>query len=337
MKNYLFAIVCALTVIPENVEAQEIKNPTSIEYHYEDIENFRVLLKVVGQGGDTLQAINDYFENGSEGMRAWIQRYGVKPRTMHSALKYFPSYYDHLSTLDSVLRSYEDRISKGLIGLKKLYPSEFIHIPPVYYFILFAGGGSVEMTANMISLDYFGLHDRLDRSEFDRIGGIFPEGKLPLVNVEQVPQVAIHETAHLLQSYMQGEHNYTSIYLDREKQTLLAYAIREGSADFLTYLGANIVDSTKLAYVEKYEKELWENLQPILNDHIDAHPGWFSGKSENHPDWPFQIGYSMGFKIVEHYYVNCDDKEAALLHIFNSHKEEDFQKFIELYRKKWEK
>ncbi len=331
-------IIFALLFLPQGASAQQVKEGNSdqtIEFHYEDIANFRKVLDVARQKGDTLQAIKDYFENGSIGLSAWINRYDVKPERILKAVKYFPSYYDYLSTLDSVLVGYEDQISEGLNGLKKLYPSEFVHIPPVYYFILFAGGGSVEMTANMISIDYFGLHDKLDRSEFDRIGGIFPKGRLALVGIEQVPHVAIHETAHLLQSYIQGELDYVSIYTDKEKQTILAYAIREGGADFLTYLGANMVDSIKWAYGEKHEKELWEAMEPILNDHVDDHSGWFSGKAEEHADWPFQIGYYMGFKMVQFYYENSEDKKAALLLILNSHKEEDFQKIYETYRQKW--
>ena len=336
--RYLSIIIIIFYLIPKEVKAQEVETSKSlnrIDFHYEDLENFRKVLKITRQKGDTLQAINEYFENGSEGMKAWIKRYDVNPKTIRAALKYFPSYYDYLSNLDTVLISYEGKISKGLNGLKKLYPSEFIHIPPVYYFILFSGGGSVEMTANMISIDYFGLHDNLDKSEFDRIGGLFPEGKLSLINVEQIPQVAIHETAHLLQSYMQGEHDYSSIYTDKYKQTILAYAIREGGADFLTYCGAGIVDSTKWAYGEKHEKELWKAMEPILNDHIDNHPGWFSGKSAEHPDWPFQIGYYMGFKIVEYYYNTSENKKNALTLILNSNQQEDFEKFIIKYREKW--
>ncbi|MFY0627632.1 MAG: hypothetical protein JXR07_15150 [Reichenbachiella sp.] len=336
--RYLSIIIVIICIVHQEVKAQEVETSTSlnrIDFHYEDLENFKEVLKIICQKGDTLQAINEYFENGSEGMKAWIKRYSVNPKTIRAALQYFPSYYNYLSNLDTVLISYEGKISKGLNGLKKLYPSEFIHIPPVYYFILFAGGGSVEMTANMISIDYFGLHDNLDRSEFDRIGGLFPEGKLSLINVAQIPQVAIHETAHLLQSYMQGEHDYSSIYTDKDKQTILAYAIREGGADFLTYHGAGLVDSTKWVYGEKHEKELWKAMEPILNDHIDDHPGWFSGKFTEHPDWPYQIGYYVGSKIVQYFFETSTDKEEAIKHILNSHKKDDFQIFIDLYRKKW--
>lgn len=333
---FLFSLAFNTSILQaQNSLTTSNKTNASYEFHYEDIANFREVLNIANQKGDTLQAIKQYFANGSDGLKAWVGRYGVKPERILKAVRYFPSYYNYLSTLDSVLMSYENQISKGLNGLKKLYPSEFVYIPPVYYFILFSGGGSVEMTANMISVDYFGLHDNLDKSEFDRIGGLFPEGPLALVNVEQIPQVAIHETAHLLQAYIQGELDYVSIYLEKEKSTILAYSIREGGADFLTYLAANIVDSVKWKYGEKYEKELWEAMEPILNDHVDDHKGWFSGKSEKHSDWPFQIGYYMGFKIVEYYYNTSDNKKDALTLILKSNQKEDFEKFITKYREKW--
>ena len=305
------------------------------EFHYEDIENFRKVLEVVRSGGDTLAAINTYFENASEGMRGWLDRYGTKPALMVKTIKYFPKYYDYLSTIDTKLMSYEEEISKGLDGIRKLYPSEFVHIPPIYYFILFSGGGSVEMTANMMSVDYFGMHEDLDHSEFDRIGGLYPEGKFHLVDVELIPHVTVHETAHLLQAYMQGEIDYVSIY-EQENQTIQAYAIREGGADFLTWHGAGLIDSVKAAYGDTHEKELWQAMEPILEENIDDHKGWFSGKNPDHPDWPFQIGYYMGFKMVQHYFEQSEDKEAALTLIFNANQPEDFQKFVEVYRKKWD-
>lgn len=307
---------------------------TNFRFHYEDIENFRTVLEIAHAKGDTLQAMKNYFSKGSEGMKAWIGRYGISPERMVKAIKSFPAYYDYLAQTDTDLRRYEDEISKGLSQIKALYPSPFVHIPPVYYFILFAGGGSVEMTANMISVDYFGYHDNMDVSEFDKIGGLFPAGKLALVRLDLIPYVAIHETAHLLQSYAQGEFDYVSIY-KADKQTMMAYAIREGGADFLAYLGANIQDTDKVRYGDDHEKELWELFEPLLYEMVDDNKGWFSGTSEDHPDWPFQIGYYMGFKIVEYYYDQAPDKEEAIRQILYSYKPDDFKEFIDTYRKKW--
>lgn len=327
-------IILIFSLYSYSLFSQDVNINNNYKFHYEDIENFRKVLDIAKKKGDTLKALQNYFNEGSIGMKAWVKRYNIKPNRIQKAIKYFPKYYEYLSTIDSKLREFEIPISKGLDSLRKIYPSSFLHIPPVYYFILFSGGGSVEMTANMISVDYFGNHEGIDDSEFKRVGGIFPKGKMPLVNISQVPQVVIHETIHLIQSYIQGEFDYASIYEDKNR-TVLAYLIREGSADFITYLASGIINTNQSLYGDKHEKDLWELIMPILEDDPYKHSGWFSGKSSKHPDWPFQIGYHLGFKIVKYFYDKSENKNDALNFILNSHQKKDFQKFIDKYKQKW--
>ena len=98
---------------------------------------------------------------------------------------------------------------------------------------------------------------------------------------------------------------------------------------------ANLIDEERHAYGDKHEKELWDLFKPHINENIDLHKGWFSGKSEENQDWPFQIGYYMGFKIVEHYYEHAKDKKQAVKDILYCFKIDDFQKFIDFYSNKW--
>ena len=304
------------------------------KFYYSDLKNFRTLLKTAREGGDTLTAMKTYFSKGSEGMKAWIKRYDTQPEQMVKAITYLPKYYAYLSQMDTTLMKYEIQIADGLDGLKKLYPSPFVHIPPIYYFILFGGGGSIEMTANMISVDYFGYHEDMDKTEFNVVGGLMPNGNFPLAPVEMVPQVVIHETTHLLQTYMQGETNYVSIYKE-SVQMMIAYAIREGSAEFLAFLASGLLDTKRFAFGEENEKELWTLFEPLLYEKVDQNKGWFSGKSPEHPEWPWQIGYYVGFKMVEYYYKNAENKETAINFILNAHKMKDFEVFVKKYKEKW--
>ena len=312
-------------------------NQKEYTFHYEDIANFRKVYEVAESKGDTLKAMKEYFANASEGMRGWIQRYNTKPETMVKAIKYMPKYYKSLLTIDDTLKQYEEEIIKGLNGIKELYPSDFVYLPPVYYFILIGGGGSVEMTANMMSVDYYGYHENIDKDEFKRVGGLFPEGSFPLEWTDQVPHVAVHETAHLLQSYIQGDFDYVSIYTDDKKRTMLAYAIREGGADYITYLGSGLKNKRVHSFGNSKEEELWKLFQPLLADDPNDHPGWFSGKSPNHPDWPWQIGYYLGFKMVEYYYETAEDKKEAMNIILSAYRVETFQMIAENYALKWSK
>ena len=185
MRVLIFFLFFIISFCTKGQDASHLNNEikSSYTFHYEDIENFREVLAIAKNKGDTLNALKNYFDKGSLGMKAWIKRYDhITPELMVKCIKYFPKYYSNLATIDSHLKNYETQITEGLNGLKALYPSEFVYFPPIYYFILFSGGGSVEMTANIISVDYFGYYDNMDISEFDRIGGLFPKGKFSLVN-----------------------------------------------------------------------------------------------------------------------------------------------------------
>lgn len=333
-KKYVLVFLCSFG-FAVSCFGQSKNSQTNYEFHYEDIRNFKKVYEVAKSKGDTLKAMEDYFANASEGMKAWLDRYNRTPKLMTTLLNYMPNYYAYLSNIEDELVKYEGAISKGLDGLKKIYPSKYVHIPPIYYFILFGGGGSAEMTANMISVDYFANYDELDTSEFKKVGGVFPEGKWALVSLEMIPQIAVHEVVHLFQSYMQGEEDYVSIYLDKGKTSMQAYAIREGGADFLAFLGSGYKIDERHIYGDANEEELWRQFKEILDANPDDNPGWFSGKSKINPDWPWQIGYYMGFKIVEYYYNQSDDKKMAIKLILNSHENEDFEKFIKSYSKKW--
>ena len=294
---------------------------------YEDISNFRETYKIMEQGGDTLAAFETYFKNASPGMNGWISRYNWTPEKLAKRVALQPKYYASLLNVDEDLKKLEADISKYYDGMKALYPSEFVTIPPTYYFIMWGGGGSIELTGNMISIDYFGYQDGLDKSEFESYGGLFPTGTIPLVGIEDVPQIAVHEVAHLFQTYLQGELDYVSMYLEEDKTTMLAYAIREGGAEFIAYLGSGLTDPKKVNYGDQHEQELWEKFKPLMGDHPDKHSGWFSGKSDTNPDWPWQIGYYMGFKMTQEYYAQSEDKEKALLTIMTA---KDLKTYMEI-------
>ncbi|MEX0274334.1 MAG: DUF2268 domain-containing putative Zn-dependent protease [Flavobacteriaceae bacterium] len=303
---------------------------------YEDIANFRETYKIMEQGGDTIAAFEDYFKKASAGLKGWISRYNWTPEKLAKRIALQPKYYASLLHIDEDLKKLEADISKHYDGMKALYPSEFVTIPPTYYFIMWGGGGSIELTGNMISIDYFGYKEGLDQTEFEQYGGLFPKGTFPIVGLEDVPQIAVHEVAHLFQTYLQGELDYVSMYLEEDKTTMLAYAIREGGAEFIAYLGTGLTDPKKHHYGDQHEQELWEEFKPLMTEHPDKHKGWFSGKSDKNPDWPWQIGYYMGFKMTQAYYDRSEDKEKALLTIMTAKDVATYQEIADTYNAKFE-
>ncbi|NER13015.1 hypothetical protein GWK08_06165 [Leptobacterium flavescens] len=324
-------IFCLITFcFPVEVNAQEKK----YTFHYEDIENFRIAYEAIQSGSDAVEEIRKYFGKASPGMKGWLDIYGLKPERLAKEVVNRPKFYKNLLHTDKEIRKYEKTISEAYTRLLEFPPLKGQTILPTYYFILWSGGGSVRPAGSMISVDYFGLSDTIDPSEFPE--GIFPKGRIPLVSLKNIPHVSLHEMVHWFQRHFQGLDNYVSIYRNKEQSTLLAYAIREGGAEMITRVLTELEDTKRNDFGRKHEQEIWEAFKPDMFKNVDEARGWFSGAFPDKREWPFQIGYYMGLEITQYYYEQARDKEAALEEIFNAYKPEQFRKFIDVYSKKFE-
>ena len=107
--------------------------------------------------------------------------------------------------------------------------------------------------------------------------------------------------------------------------TLLARAINEGAADFITQLalGYNI-NSRIHAYGNAHEQELWNKFKSQME--TDDSSEWLYNGEDEKTGKPGDLGYYMGFKICEAYYNRSADKKKAVSDILTI---QDFKKFLE--------
>ena len=148
--------------------------------------------------------------------------------------------------------------------------------------------------------------------------------------------------AHFYQMLEQSRSGYREMYVNPEKDTLMARAIREGAAEFVTFLATGLTMgdpddlSDRHGYVLAHEKEVWALFEPVWNELYKDHPGWFDGIHKDKPEMPFQAGYSLGFLMVESYYVQAEDKAAAVEHILGANSAEEFAPIVAAYSAKME-
>jgi len=187
-----------------------------------------------------------------------------------------------------------------------------------------AQGDDGSFIAIAVAVDVIAVSPDTDMSEFpDGIGG--------RARVEDLPQVAVHENAHVLQLASQGGlGNYRSIY-SPDTGSMLAVAIREGCAEYLTYLASGWRLGDRHIYGEANEQDLWSAFQQIADEPPFSVPGWFGGTHPEHADWPSQIGYWVGFRICEHHHSNAADPDAALVDLFSLYSPEDVQPLADAY------
>ena len=142
-------------------------------------------------------------------------------------------------------------------------------------------------------------------------------------DIEKLYVILVHETIHVQQALTVGMEEYMSI-LGGPKTSLLALALREGTAYFLTLLstGEHTHREAYDYYIEN-EKELWKRFQAEMHE---PSPGDWMWKKPSAPDQPYDVGYIVGARIVETFYTRAKNKVKAVHDILSI---TDYEGFLE--------
>jgi hypothetical protein len=159
------------------------------------------------------------------------------------------------------------------------------------------------------------------------IGSGSREGQLITVEkwsnpIEGKTTMIVHELVHFQQAMAVGPDKYTALY--GPEKNLLGLCIREGTAEFFANLVTGKITQDKaIDFTLKNKKTLWE--QFIKEMHGRETGDWMWSKPSD-PEQPGQVGYVIGYQIVEAYYKNAKDKEQALREILSV---TDYPAFLE--------
>jgi len=236
-------------------------------------------------------------------LRAYAARYGVTPESIADVMRRYPRYYASLASLEEDVATVQDRIRAAFRELKRIYAAAVF--PPTYFFVGNLGaGGLTRPEGLLVSLELFGATPSRQTAEFTT--------ELPRVqSMQELPHLVAHELIHFQQAVAQGIDAYRAIFGDR--QSLLALAIREGSADFL---GALISGGTVYAKVHEFglprERELWLQFKAEMHN---REPGDWMFSRPSRANWPMDLGYFVGYRITESYYTRATDTRRAVREI----------------------
>jgi hypothetical protein len=295
---------------------------------YDDLSTFAAAITEIDAGSDPFAAFQRYLDKASPGMQIFTARFDTSAATIAEKFTKYPKYYHYLTTLRSEI---EAREAEMLTAIGKLQMSAPAGSKPVPVYLLVAnmragGNPGVVQTPEGprpvigVSIDLMAQSDRVDSVEFG--------GRPPGLKLTDLPYSVVHEMAHIFQAQNQGMANYRSIYNDPAKSTNLAFAIREGCADFLVWQATGLRFEDRYQFVKAHKKELWDEFSAIADKSTDPTSSWFGPRKYTPPERPMQVGYGLGMQICETYYEAEPDKSMAMKQIYGAYLPEHFKAIL---------
>jgi len=277
-------------VVPVNHDPDAARLVTS------DIPNFwRVFDRAsLTSAADLFQ--REYLDAGSPGLRDFTRSRIQTGRGLAATVAARPRYYaairENTMALDTT-PGIKESIRKAFRGLKAIYPDAVF--PDVYFLIgrLNSAGttssGGLLIGVEMNARDPGTPVDELSNWERAVTG-----------QIAALPHIVAHELVHVQQ---QGN----------AANTLLAQALREGSADFIGELiSGGTINRVQRTYGDAHERDLWEEFSAAMHG-TDTSRWLFQGDRSN--DRPADLGYYVGYKICETFYRRAANKPDAVRRI----------------------
>jgi hypothetical protein len=252
-----------------------------------------------------------YFKNGTYGLESFLAKRIKSPERLTAAIISHPKYFANLKSSTAMIPAFKQAILNSFVKLKEIYPKAIF--PPVYFEIgAMNSGGTTSGNGILIGADMYGLTPQTDLTEMN------DWHKAVLKSVQEIPHIVAHELIHVQQNFDGG--------------SLLAACLKEGGADFIAELiSGKHINQHVHDFANPREEELWNEFKTRM--HEKDYSGWLYS---NIPGRPNDLGYWMGYKIVQAYYDNAPDKQKAIDDFMNI---KNVQKFLEKsrYAEKFEK
>lgn len=228
----------------------------------------------------------NYIDRGSPGLKGFIPHRIISDDSLLQMVQRRKGDYEKNRNIEVKIKEKEEQIKPYFYGFKYWYP--YAKFPPVYFVVgRFNSGGTISEDGLIIGAE------KLD-------------------DLDGLPQLVIHESVHFQQKWPQRE------------TTLLEHSILEGSADFIAALVTGMPPGIEAyTYGEKHKDQLCQEF--VERMHEPNIKDWLYGTSGK-DDRPNDLGYWMGYRIVEAYFNQMENKKLAINHILNV---EDYEALLQ--------
>lgn len=278
------------------------KDPKESKLYTTDIDNFYKAFDMVLK--DTSKAVTifkkEYFRKGTKGLKDF---YKTKIKSVEKFAKFVIRHQEFYKSIRGDLSNIEDlkeQIYRSFQTFKEIYPKAVF--PDVYFVIgRFSSNGTISKRGLLIGTEILSKTSTTNTEKWNK--------NIARISMfrDHIPVTVSHELIHFNQKKM------------KEENTLLAYSIGEGSAEFIAELISGKTDGNYDAFKEirsqvlqdfekEKEKDIWRS--------------WHQ-KSDKRPR---NAGYWMGYMICRSYYEQHGNINKTVDVILNM---QDYAQFYE--------
>ncbi len=274
-----------------------IRRPEDVKLITSDIDHFWTAYEAARR--DTAQARASfrraYFDKASVGLQDYYDLKIKSDALFTKRILRRPQYYSSIRATTLAIAGEKPRIVTAFRHFQELYPA--VRFQNIYFVVgSWVSGGTVSDAGLLIGADQTANGPGVNTSELSLVQ------RNRCAPVSDMPSLMVHELVHRNQGPQDG--------------TLLSYALSEGMADFVAELVTGRVTNARLhPYGNAHEKELWADFQKeMLGTDSD---NWIANSQQETPAKPCDLGYYVGYRIVQAYYDRTPDKKQALADILN--------------------
>ena len=243
---------------------------------------------------------NQYIDQGTPGLKDYAEQKslasGLRSTLSNAA---YVDYYDAVraNTLDISEAIATSR--EAFFDLEAIYPeTNFFDV----YFLVGAmtAGGRISDNGLLIAVEMFSKNEDTNLDELSEWHQNVLRSK------QYLPSIVVHEFVHLQQNFRPTNSNV---------RTVLEQSIFEGMADFIAFhlLGNRPFFNDHLhTYGNPIEETLWEEFDAQKDLDFQGTEWLYTGRrtAQGHPA---DMGYYMGFKILEAYSTKFETVETAIV------------------------
>ncbi|SCY79091.1 TPR end-of-group domain-containing protein [Flavobacterium caeni] len=283
-----------------SIKKKVADSPHKSKYFTTDIDlfyrAFDLALKDPARAAEIFR--NEYFAKGTDGLQDFfIGKINDEQKFAQTVLKLKDFYAQSRATLAQT-NALRGPVRKYASKFEELYPQAVF--PDVYFVVgRLSSNGTISDNGLLIGAEQMSKTPQTDTAHWNDWQREW------VMDFGQIPVTVTHELVHFNQNGMKREN------------TLLCYALFEGSAEFIAELITGQTDGNYATF-KGHEQRIWNDFETERRN--DTYDDWI----EAQPNRPRNALYWAGYMISKAYYTNASDKKKAIADILNIQDYESF-------------